>query len=46
MTTVRATDVIDPSGEVRLSWPVGSADDPRSRIMPFKVHRARRPTTR
>lgn len=43
MTTVRATDVIDPSGEVRLSWPVGSPDDPRSRIMPFKVHRGMTP---
>jgi len=43
MTTVRATDKVDDSAEVRLSWPVGSMADPASRIMPFKVHRGMTP---
>jgi hypothetical protein len=28
---------------VKLSWPEGDKDDPRSRIMPFKVHRGKTP---
>lgn len=43
MNTVRATDKIDASKEVKLSWPVGDMNDPGSRIMPFKVHRGRTP---
>jgi octaheme c-type cytochrome (tetrathionate reductase family) len=41
--SLRVTDTIDPSGVVKLSWPEGDKDDPRSRIMPFKVHRGKTP---
>ncbi len=37
------TDKIDPTQVVALNQPVGSPDDPKSRIMPFKVHRAKQP---
>jgi len=37
------TDVVDPSKVVPLNQPVGSPDDPKSRIMPFKVHRGKQP---
>ncbi|WP_320172520.1 tetrathionate reductase family octaheme c-type cytochrome [Maridesulfovibrio sp.] len=41
--TITARTVIDPSKPVRVSMPVGSIGDRRSRIMPFKVHRGRTP---
>jgi len=41
--SIRATDKIDDSGVVKLSWPVGERNDPKSRIMPFKVHRGKTP---
>lgn len=43
MNTVRAVDKIDDGAEVKLSWPAGTKDDPRARIMPFKVHRGKTP---
>ncbi len=43
IASLTALDVIDPSTEVRLSWPKGDKDDPNSRIMPFKVHRGKTP---
>jgi hypothetical protein len=36
-------DTIDPTQPVKISWPVGSMDDPNARIFPFKVHRAKTP---
>jgi octaheme c-type cytochrome (tetrathionate reductase family) len=41
--SLTARDTIDPSREVKVSWPVGDKDDPKSRIMPFKVHRGKQP---
>jgi octaheme c-type cytochrome (tetrathionate reductase family) len=38
-----ARDVIDPSGTVKLSQPVGGPQDPKSRIFPFKVHNGNQP---
>ncbi|RMF23345.1 MAG: hypothetical protein D6760_05545, partial [Deltaproteobacteria bacterium] len=32
-----------PSGEIPIAVPVGSRDDPRAKIYPFKVHRAKLP---
>lgn len=32
-------DKIDPTKETRLNYPLGSKDDPDSRIAPFKAHR-------
>jgi octaheme c-type cytochrome (tetrathionate reductase family) len=43
MVHIMATTKVDPSKEVKLSWPAGRRDDPRSRIMPFKVHRGKTP---
>jgi octaheme c-type cytochrome (tetrathionate reductase family) len=43
MKTMTVKDVIDPSRIVAVSAPVGAADDPNSRIFPFKVHRSRQP---
>ena len=40
---ITAKDVIDPSKVVQINWPVGSKDDPNSRIAPFKVHRGKQP---
>jgi len=40
---VTTEDAIDPTDEVWLNRPQGSRDDPNSRIMPFKVHRAMSP---
>ena len=37
--SVTTKDAVDPSGTVAVSRPVGSGDDPNSRIFPFKVHR-------
>ncbi len=41
--TVLATDKVDPSGAVRLAWPIGNSSDPNARIMPFKVHEGMTP---
>lgn len=43
MNTMTVKDTIDPSQVVTVSGPVGSSDDPNSRIFPFKVHRAVQP---
>jgi len=40
---VTAKDVIDPSGIVAVSRPVGSRGDKESRISPFKLHRGKQP---
>lgn len=37
------TDKIDPEQVVRVNYPVGSGNDPDSRIYPFKVHRGKTP---
>lgn len=34
-------DKIDPSEETKLNYPLGSKDDPNSKIMPFKAHRGK-----
>ncbi len=41
--SVTVKDAVDPSATVAVSHPVGSADDPKSRIFPFKVHRGNQP---
>jgi octaheme c-type cytochrome (tetrathionate reductase family) len=41
--SVTVKDTVDPSGVVAVSHPVGSADDPNSRIFPFKVHHGNQP---
>jgi octaheme c-type cytochrome (tetrathionate reductase family) len=41
--SVTATDKIDPSGVVKVSWPVGEQNDSDSRIYPFKVHKGNQP---
>ncbi len=38
-----AGDKIDPNKVTSLNKPVGSKDDPNSKIMPFKVHKAVQP---
>lgn len=38
-----ARDVIDPSAVVKVNEPLGSMDDPESRIFPFKVHQGTQP---
>ena len=43
MNTMTVKDTIDPSQEVTVSGPVGAADDPNSRIFPFKIHRGVQP---
>jgi octaheme c-type cytochrome (tetrathionate reductase family) len=43
MTYVTLKDEIDPSAPVPVNRPVGSRDDPDSRIYPFKVHRGKQP---
>ena len=43
MEHLTVTDKIDPSNTVGINRPVGSRDDPSSRIFPFKVHRGRQP---
>ena len=37
------TDKIDPSKPVNLNRVMGDKDDPKSRIYPFKVHKAKQP---
>ena len=41
--SVTVKDPVDPSGTVAVSHPVGGADDPNSRIFPFKVHHGNQP---
>lgn len=41
INTLTALDTIDPSKEVKISWPEGDMNDPNSRIFPFKVHRGK-----
>jgi octaheme c-type cytochrome (tetrathionate reductase family) len=41
--SIIAKDKIDPTGIVKVSWPVGDPNDPNSRIYPFKVHRGNQP---
>ncbi|MDJ0815435.1 MAG: tetrathionate reductase family octaheme c-type cytochrome [Desulfobacterales bacterium] len=41
--SVTAKDKIDPSGIVKVSWPVGERNDTDSRIYPFKVHMGNQP---
>ncbi|NCC25612.1 MAG: tetrathionate reductase family octaheme c-type cytochrome [Deltaproteobacteria bacterium] len=41
--TLTADRTIDPSREVKVSWPMGDMNDHKSRIMPFKVHRGKTP---
>ena len=41
INTLTALDSIDPSKEVKVSWPAGFIGDPESRIFPFKVHRGK-----
>jgi octaheme c-type cytochrome (tetrathionate reductase family) len=43
ITAITANDMIDPSKPVQINRPVGSLDDPNSRISPFKVHRGKQP---
>jgi hypothetical protein len=43
MTSTTAKDVIDPAQTVKVSHPVGSREDPNSRISPFKIHKGRQP---
>ncbi len=38
-----AKDTIDPAEVVKVTWPAGNADDGKSRIFPFKVHRGKQP---
>ncbi len=42
-TSTTANDVIDPAQIVKVSHPVGSRNDPESRIFPFKIHRGKQP---
>lgn len=41
--SVTVKDTIDPSGNVAVSHPVGSPEDPQSRIFPFKIHHGNQP---
>ena len=43
MKTMTVKDTIDPSKVVPVTKPMGSPDDPNSRIFPFKVHRGKQP---
>jgi len=43
INNLTAKDTIDPSGVVKISYPVGDKNDTNSRIFPFKVHRGRQP---
>lgn len=43
ITSLTIKDVIDPSSTVAVSRPMGGADDPQSRIFPFKIHHGRQP---
>lgn len=41
--TLTAKDKIDPNQVVKVAWPKGDADDPDSRIFPFKIHHGNTP---
>jgi octaheme c-type cytochrome (tetrathionate reductase family) len=41
--SLTASDPIDPSGTVRLSYPMGDRSDENARIFPFKTHRGVQP---
>jgi octaheme c-type cytochrome (tetrathionate reductase family) len=41
--SVTVKDAVDPSDTVAVSHPVGSKDDPNSRIFPFKIHHGNQP---
>jgi octaheme c-type cytochrome (tetrathionate reductase family) len=43
MEHLTVQDTIDPSKPVQINRPIGSKDDPKSRIFPFKVHRGKQP---
>ncbi len=43
INTLTVKDVIDPGKTVKVSWPVGDATDPNSRIFPFKIHKGKQP---
>jgi len=43
MSNLLVTDTVDPSQMVSVNHPVGSPDDPHSRIMPFKRHTGKQP---
>jgi octaheme c-type cytochrome (tetrathionate reductase family) len=43
MKTLTVKDVIDPTGVVAVSQPIGSPEDANARIFPFKVHRGKQP---
>jgi octaheme c-type cytochrome (tetrathionate reductase family) len=43
IAAITANDMIDPGKPVQINQPVGSIDDPNSRIAPFKVHRGKQP---
>ncbi len=40
---ILVTDKIDPSKPVQINKPMGSRDDPKARIYPFKNHRGKTP---
>ncbi len=42
-TSTTTIDTIDPGRVVKVSHPVGSPDDPDSRIFPFKLHTGKQP---
>ncbi|SDK94199.1 octaheme c-type cytochrome, tetrathionate reductase family [Maridesulfovibrio ferrireducens] len=41
--SITAKTIIDPGASVKVSRPIGSSKDHKSRIMPFKVHRGKTP---
>jgi octaheme c-type cytochrome (tetrathionate reductase family) len=43
INAITANDMVDPSQPVQINRPVGSMNDPHSRISPFKVHRGKQP---
>ncbi|MBU4318649.1 MAG: tetrathionate reductase family octaheme c-type cytochrome [Proteobacteria bacterium] len=43
MATLTVKDIIDPSGIVAVSQPLGNKDDSDSRIFPFKIHQGNQP---
>ncbi|VEN74922.1 Cytochrome c family protein (fragment) [Candidatus Desulfarcum epimagneticum] len=43
MEYITVKDTIDPGQTVPLNRPMGSMDDPNSRIFPFKIHRGKQP---
>jgi len=43
ISSLTARDMIDPSGVVKVNWPMGDQNDSSSRISPFKIHRGKQP---